>query len=420
VRLPTDTFRQSLRLLTTRRFGTFWIASLLSSIGTWAQQVAEPWLLLTLGASPFLIGLDSFAMDAPVWLLTLAGGALADRSDRRRIIAVFQSIQMLCPTTIAILLLAHRIQPWTIVALSVVVGLTDALSMPSFQSIVPSIVAHDDVGRGLALNSTQFSLSRILGPAIAGGLISTVGITACFVVNAASYVPFIGVALWILPRWTPTPSVGAKPTRPTIVGLRDVLRQTQVRHALLTVFGSALLCTPLLTFTPVLVQAVFRESAGHFSAALAAFGAGGLLGGIGLLGVPNSVDPRRLTSRWAQALAVLVAATALNPWPWALPVLLLLAGLSMTVSNITANTMVQSTVASDALGRTVSLYMLAIRGGGALGALITGATVSRFGVQSALLLNGAIAVAFQAALARDWPRSPRPMGFRSAARFNLW
>src|SRR5450631_683224 len=90
--------RQSLALLATRRFGTFWFASLLSSIGTWAQQVAEPWLLLTLGASPFLIGLDSFAMNAPVWLLTVAGGLLADRSDRRRVIAFFQSIQMLCPT----------------------------------------------------------------------------------------------------------------------------------------------------------------------------------------------------------------------------------------------------------------------------------------------------------------------------------
>src|SRR5882672_9871515 len=133
-------FRESLRLLATRRFGTFWYASLFSSIGTWAQQVAEPWLLLTLGASPFLIGLDSFAMNAPVWLLTLAGGALADHSDRRRVIALFQSIQMLCPIAIVVLLITGRVQPWIIIVLSIVVGITDALSMPSFQSIVPSIV----------------------------------------------------------------------------------------------------------------------------------------------------------------------------------------------------------------------------------------------------------------------------------------
>ena len=86
--------RASLALLRTRRFGTFWFATLLSNIGTWAQQVAEPWLLLTVGASPFLIGLDAFAMNAPVWLLTLLGGVLADRSDRRRVITLFQSAFM--------------------------------------------------------------------------------------------------------------------------------------------------------------------------------------------------------------------------------------------------------------------------------------------------------------------------------------
>ena len=105
-----QTFRESLGLLTTRRFGTFWFASLLSSIGTWAQQVAEPWLLLSLGASSFLIGLDSFAMNAPVWLLTLVGGRLADRSDRRRVIASFQSIQMPCPTAIVLVLVTHSVR----------------------------------------------------------------------------------------------------------------------------------------------------------------------------------------------------------------------------------------------------------------------------------------------------------------------
>src|SRR5580693_10323675 len=113
-------FSESLALLRTRRFGIFCFASLLSNIGTWAQQVAEPWLLLTLGASSFVIGLDSFATNAPVLLLTLVGGALADRSDRKRVIAGFQSVQMLCPTVIVLLILTHSVQPWMIVALSVV------------------------------------------------------------------------------------------------------------------------------------------------------------------------------------------------------------------------------------------------------------------------------------------------------------
>ena len=138
-------FGQSLALLRTRRFGTFVFASLLSNIGTWAQQVAEPWLLLSLGASSLVIGLDAFVLAAPTWILTLPGGELADRASRRKVIVLFQSIQMLCPAFLVVLLLTGTVQPWMIVALSLIVGITDALSMPSFQSIVPSIVNRSQI-----------------------------------------------------------------------------------------------------------------------------------------------------------------------------------------------------------------------------------------------------------------------------------
>lgn len=164
----TSDFGRSLQLLGTRRFGTFWFASLLSNIGTWAQQVAQPWLLLSLGASSYLLGVDSFAMGAPVLALTQVGGFLADHADRRRVIAAFQSLQMLCPTLIVVLLLTGAVRPWIVIAMSLIVGITDALSMPSFPSIVPSIVTRAQLPAGIALNSTQFNLSRIIGPALAG------------------------------------------------------------------------------------------------------------------------------------------------------------------------------------------------------------------------------------------------------------
>jgi MFS family permease len=403
-------FRESLGLLATRRFGTFWFASLLSSIGTWAQQVAEPWLLLTLGASSFLIGLDSFAMNAPVLLLTLVGGALADHSDRRRVIALFQSIQMLCPTAIVVLLVTGHVRPWMIIVLSVVVGITDALSMPSFQSIVPSIVPRDQIGRGLALNSTQFNLSRILGPSIAGLLMSSVGAMACFVVSAVSYVPFIGVALWILPHGAPEPRKADEPPLRShlFAGIGDILRERHLRGALLTVFASSVLCAPLVTFIPVLVKDVFHGDAGHFSAAVASFGIGGLLGAAGLLGVAPSADRRRLSSGFALAYGGVLVLTALNPWFWGIPPLLVLAGASMTVSNTAANSLLQATARPDLLGQTVSLYMLALRGGISLGALLTGGLVSLAGVQNAFLLSGLVAVGVQVAVARMWFREPLP------------
>ena len=192
-RPSASNFRDSLRLLLTRRFGTFWLASLLSNIGTWAQQVAQPWLLLSLGASPWLLGLDSFALGGPGLLLTLVGGVLADRADRRLLIAVLQSIQMLCPVLIVVLLLHGSIQPWIIVALSLVVGVTDALSMPSFQTIVSTLVSRQQLPTGIALNTTQFNLSRILGPSLAGVLMASIGAVGAFAVSAASYLPFIAV-----------------------------------------------------------------------------------------------------------------------------------------------------------------------------------------------------------------------------------
>src|SRR5450755_4075272 len=146
---------------------------------------------------------------------------------------------MLCPTLVVVLLLTHALQPWIVSALSLVIGITDALSMPSFQSIVPSIVEHRQIGRGLALNATQFNLSRILGPAIAGVLMASVGAMACFVVSAASYVPFIGVALWILPRRAPAPPQPGAPTQlHLLAGLGHIIRQPQQRGALLTVLAT--------------------------------------------------------------------------------------------------------------------------------------------------------------------------------------
>jgi predicted MFS family arabinose efflux permease len=376
-------------------------------MGTWAQQVAEPWLLLSLGASSFLVGVDAFALDAPGWLLTLVGGVLADRADRRRVITLFQSIQMLCPTLLVVLLVTGAVRPWMIIGLSLIVGVTDALSMPSFQTIVPTIVQREQIGAGLALSSTQFNLSRILGPALAGLLMARAGATACFAANAASYVPFILVALWILPRSTQqgAPRLDG---RDPLVGAGIALRDPQLRGALLTVLVTSLFCTPLVTFCPVLVKNVFHGDASLFSLTISAFGVGGLLGATSMLSMDGARNLRRRSTWAALALAVIVMLASLSPWFWGLPVLLVLAGGAMNLSNIPANTLLQSSADPRLRGQTISLYMLALRGGASLGNLFTGLSVSAVGPRHALLINGALAVLLQLAIGRAWFRSSRP------------
>jgi predicted MFS family arabinose efflux permease len=407
--MTSKAFGQSLRLLRTRRFGTFWFASLLSNIGTWAQQVAQPWLLLSLGASPFLLGLDSFALAAPVFLLTLVGGALADVKDRRWTIVIFQSAQLMCPILIVLLLLFGAIQPWMIITLSLVVGITDGLSMPSFQSIVPSIVEKRQIPTGIALNSTQFNLSRILGPAIAGVLMTSVGAAGAFAVSAASYVPFILVAIWILPRGATAVASGEGfEWHRLYANVAEVLRQPLQRGALLTVFLTGLLCAPLVVFCPVLLKAAFGGDVSHFSLAVSAFGAGGLIGAIGLLGVGEERDRRALSSAFAVIYGVVVVLAAWTRSPWGMPLLFVMAGAAMTVSNASANSLLQAGASPDIRGQAVSLFMLAMRGGMALGGLLTGISVGLLGVREALFFNGALAVLLQLAVAWFWSRARLP------------
>jgi predicted MFS family arabinose efflux permease len=398
-------FGRSLRLLSTPRFGTYYVATLLSNIGSWSQQIAEPWLLLSLGASSFLIGLDSFVQAAPAWILILAGGILADKGDRRLVITTFQTIQMMCPIILVVLLLTGSVEPWMVVVLSLVVGVTDAISMPSFQTIAPSIVRHDQIPSAIALNSTQFNLSRVLGPALAGILMASVGAVGCFVANAASYVPFIAVALWILPRGrTPATADQKVDRRHLFVGLRRILASSHMRGALLTVLTTSMLCGPLIVFCPVLVKDVLHGDASQFSLAIGAFGVGGLLGAVALLGVDPAHDWRRISSSFAAVYGAITALAAIDPWSWALPVLLAIGGFSMAVSNTSANSLLQASAPARLRGRTISLYMLAMRGGLSIGSLLAGVSANLLGVRHALLINGVLAVAIHLIVGRWWLR----------------
>ncbi len=403
--MPDTPLRQSLALLFTRRFGTFWFASLLANIGTWAQQVAQPWLMLSLGASSVLLGIDSFAAGAPALLLTFVGGTLADRSDRRRVIAVFQSIQMLCPVLIVVLLIAGKVSPWIVIAMSLIVGVTDALSMPSFQTIISSIVDRNRLAAALGLNATQFNLSRILGPAIAGVLMVSVGATGAFAVSAASYVPFILVALWILPHSIPQAAEAPVLARARAMQvLRHVAGDRALRGALLAVFVTSTLCSPLLTFSPILVRDAFAGNVAHFSGVVTAFGLGGLVAAAGLLAVDARRDRRPIAASFSLAFALVVVLVALNPWVWGLPLLFTLAGLAMTAGNVSVNAFIQIAAPPALRGRSISLYMLAMRGGLSIGGLLTGLSVSWLGVRHALLLNGLLALGLQALNSRNWLR----------------
>ena len=405
--MPTENesqgpFVSSLQLLKTKRFGTFWFANFLSNIGTWTQQVAQPWLLLSLGASPFILGLDGLALGAPVWAFTLLGGVLADRGDRRNIIANLQFIQMLCPILLVGLLLENSVRPWMVVALSLIIGITDALSMPSFQTIVSSIVSKDKIPTGLALNAAQFNLTRIIGPAIAGILLVSIGAIGCFAVSAISYIPFILVALWVPPKRIPKPHDKNEYDRKLFTGVLEVVKMPYLRGGLITVLFSGILCGPLITFSSVLVKSVFLGNALEFSVAMSSFGFGAVIGAACLVFIKPTRDRRMIASIFAIGFGTSLVLIGFNPFNNLLPLLMAIAGFSMIVTNISVNTLLQTHAPELIRGQAISLFLLASRGGIGLGAFITGILVDSIGVKKALIINGSIAIILQAGLFITW------------------
>ena len=239
---------------------------------------------------------------------------------------------------------------------------------------------------------------------------ASVGAVACFGISALSYLPFIGVALWVLPKRPPPDTSGpALPRRRPFSGLADIARAPHLRDALLTVLTTAFLCRPLVTFAPVLVSDGFHGNANRFSVTVGAFGVGGLVGALALLAIPAEQDRRSWASFAAIGYGIVVALSAVMPWFWALPALMVCGGAAMTVSNTSANSVLQVSSSPKLIGQTASLFMLAMQGGISLGSLLTGLTVGWLGVRHALLLNGALAIAVHLLIGRRWRRATLPV-----------
>jgi MFS family permease len=390
--------------LRTRKYAIFWIGNFLSNIGSWMQQVAEPWLVLSLSGSSALLGLDAFASDAPVWSLTVFGGLLADRWDRRKSILLFQSLQMLCPIALVGLIVTGRIRVWMIIGLSLIVGITDALSLPSLQSIVPTMVQQQQVESAIALSSTQFNLSRIVGPVAAGLIMARWGAVGCFGANAISYLPLLLVGIWLGQASKKAGPVATSQgaDRPWFADLREIVQVQSLRGALSAVLVTSLFCGPLVTFFPVLIKQVFHSDVSHFGRILAGFGAGGLLGAIAVLATGGRWERWKFCSGLAISYGFILIAVGLSK-SFALTVgLAIIAGLVLTASNTSANAILQNSANDRIRGQTASLYMLAMRGGLSLGNLTFGLTAAYLGVGHALMLNGVLAVLVQSWNYRLW------------------
>jgi predicted MFS family arabinose efflux permease len=383
--------RKTLKAFSYRDFRLMWAGAFTSSVGTWMQEVAQNWLILTMTGSTALLGLDAFLGDAPFLLFSLFGGVMADRVDRRRILLRSQYVQMASASLLAVLLLAHSVQVWMILTLSFVVGLAQSFGGPAYQALVPTLVDKEDLPNAIALNSIQFNLARVIGPVLAGIAFYKLGAAACFGLNALSFLAPIAALLVLQGGGVITPSTeGVLASLKT--GLRAVQNTGPLRGLIVLSFVGSFCAMPLVTFLPVFAKNVFHRDAKGYGVLLAAFGIGAIVGAISVAAFGNVKRKGILAIGMQMLFGALMAAFALSHSIVASYALLALAGASLMVVFALFMTLVQANVENHLRGRVVSVYTLAFRGAMPLGNLVAGLLASAFTAPKVLVANGAVMV----------------------------
>ena len=381
--------RKAFKAFTYRDFRLMWAGAFTSSVGTWMQEVAQNWLILTMTGSAFLLGLDAFLGDAPYLLFSLFGGVMADRVDRRQILLRSQYVQMGSAALLAVLLVAHAVQVWMILTLSFVVGLAQSFGGPAYQALVPTLVDRQDLPNAVALNSIQFNLARVIGPVLAGIAFYKFGAPWCFGLNALSFLAPI-VALWLL-----TGGGGVvKPTEGVLAslktGLSTVWNQKALRGLIVLSFVGSFCAMPLVTFLPIFARSVFHQDAKGYSVLLACFGVGAICGAFGVAAFGNVKRKGALAVAMQMTFGALMAGFAISRTPLVSYALLALAGAALMVVFALFMTLVQSNIEDGLRGRVVSVYSLAFRGAMPLGNLFAGAMASVFTAPKVLVANGIV------------------------------
>ena len=368
-----------------------WAGALTSTVGTWMQQVAQNWLVLTLadGASAFFLGLDAFLGQLPILLFTLIGGVFADRRDRRQMLLMSQYIQMTSAFILAALVYWNVVHIWHVLVLSFVTGLAQAFGGPAYQSLLPELVDKKDLPNAIALNSIQFNLSRVLGPLFAGGALAVFGMAMCFGLNGLSFIAVIAALLSLHIRHVTTTS-----TERIHQQLAGGLKYVRERQALMSLailgFSTTFLGSPILTFLPVFAQSVFKGDVNTYTQLMACAGAGAVTGALVVAWLGKFPHMGRVALLFQLAYALFIVVFAHTRVLLLNDLILFAAGASMMMVGSLLSSLVQLNAPNEMRGRVMSIYMVSFRGGMPLGSLVAGLVANRTSAPFDLTINAVL------------------------------
>ncbi len=371
-----------------RNFRLYTGGQLISLIGTWMQSVAQSWLMHRLTDSAFWLGLLGFVQFLPVMLFSLWAGMVADHTDRRRLLYLTQGAALLQAALLATVVTTDVVRPWMVLVFAGFYGIINSFDMPGRQSFIVEMVGKEDLGNAIALNSTGFNTARIIGPAVAGALVATIGEGGCFWLNALSYV----AVLWSLARmelpkrefWRR----GSRAGSPVMEGVRYAWSVRPIRNLLLLLGVTAGIGFQYLLLLPVYARDILNAGPGTFGLLVTAFGVGALLGAVRLTQKHDRPGLRRNL-----LIGLAASGVGLTGFAWSRSVPLSMAmgavaGFGLIVYVASTNTLLQTTTEDRFRGRVMSLYTLMFAGTSPIGALAAGSIAQRFGAPLATTLSG--------------------------------
>ena len=375
-----------------RDFRLMWFGACTSSIGTWMQIVAQGWLVYRLSHSAFLLALDQFLAGLPIFLFSLIGGVIADRVERRKILLGSQYVQMASAGILTVLVATGQVHVWHILCLSFVSGFAQAFGGPAYQALIPTLVERDDMPNAIALNSIQFNVAVMVGPALGGQTLAKLGETWCFGLNAVSFLaPIISLSI-ISTRFLPE-KTGESILSSLKQGIQYARKQSSMEALIVLAFCMTALAMPMRTYFPVFVKDIFHRGPETYGNLLALMGLGSIIGSLAVAGAGNMRNKGLVALSSLILLGIGISGFALSKSLLFSGSILILAGAAMMAVFATVNSLVQLITSNEMRGRVMSVYNFAFRGGMPMGNLISGWLVPIFTAPVVLGVNGLLLIA---------------------------
>ena len=372
-----------------RNFRILFPANALSNIGTWVQIIAQDWLVLQLtDNNGFYLGLVTAIQFVPVMLLSLHGGVLADRVDKRKLLIATNTLSALACYALGILVVAEVIELWHVFVCAAVLGIASAIDAPIRQSFTAEIVGDDDVANAVSLNSANFNMGRLVGPALSGILIANFDTGPSFLINATSYLFVIG-SLYFM-RSSDFFSQKKEKTLGTIrEGLHYAMARPDLYVVMALIFFASTFGLNFQIFNALMATKEFGKGPASYGL-LGTYVAIGSLAGALISARLERFRDSMLVVRLGVVFSLVVIATAFMPTYWTYSLWLPIGGVSALAMLISANSYVQVNSDPAVRGRVMGIYLLIFMGGTPLGSLFIGYMTEAVGVRETIFICGVI------------------------------